>query len=69
MVAHRARLTVICSDARALQLFEACGLEDVLHVVPAPDGAAVVSAPWSEEDEARAERLSAWLARYAADSA
>jgi anti-sigma B factor antagonist len=67
MVAHRARLTVVCSDARALQLFEACGLEEVLHVVPAPDDAA--APPWSEEDEARAERLALWLARYAAESA
>jgi anti-sigma B factor antagonist len=66
MAAHRARLTVVCSDPRALQLFEVCRLEEVLHVVAARESAPAPA--WGPEDEARAARLEAWLARYAAES-
>src|SRR5687768_2403730 len=67
MVPHRARLTIVCSDSRVLDLFAVCRLEEVLHVVPTRNGNA--PDPWSEEDDARAERLRAWLQRYAAESA
>jgi anti-anti-sigma factor len=65
MVRHRARLTVICSDARSLQLFAVCRLDEVLHVVRSR--AEVSWEPWGAGDEARAERLGDWLARYAAE--
>ena len=68
MLPYRARLTIVCSSRRALQLFTVCRLDEVLHVVPSRDPSAP-SGPWSEEDDARAERLSAWLSRYAAASA
>jgi len=68
MVPHRARLTVVCTDARALQLFSVCRLEEVLHVVSSPEDAAAAE-PWSPEDDSRAARLGEWLARYAAESA
>jgi anti-sigma B factor antagonist len=68
MVAHRARLTVVCSDARALQLFAVCRLDEVLHVVDSRDDA-LAGAPWAAEDEALADRLVEWLARYSAESA
>ena len=67
MAAHHARLTVVCAEPRILQLFAVCRLDEALHVVStrsADDGA-----PWSEDDDARAERLTAWLRRHAAASA
>ncbi len=63
MARQRARLTVICRSARILQLFQVCRLRDVLRVVPSRAGLA--SDAWSDEDAARAERLDAWLDRYA----
>ena len=67
MASHRARMTILCTDPRALQLFTVCRLDTVLHL--APDRAAAPSGPWSEDDEARTERLRAWLQRYSAESA
>ncbi len=63
MARHRARLTVICSNERFLQLFEVCRLGDVLRVVPTR--AAQAEGAWCEDDDARAARLEAWLQRYA----
>ena len=63
MARHRSRLTVVCSNRRFLQLFEVCRLGDVLRVVP--DRAALSDREWGAEDEARADRLGAWLRRYA----
>jgi anti-sigma B factor antagonist len=65
MARHQARLTVVCSSARMLQLFEVCRLVDVLHVVPSRSSLAGVP-PWDLTDEQRAERLESWLERYAA---
>ena len=67
MIPHRARLTVVCDDPRITQLFDVCRLDGALHVVPTRPAA--VGAPWSEDDDARAERLTAWLRRHAAESA
>ncbi|HEX2086057.1 MAG TPA: STAS domain-containing protein [Solirubrobacteraceae bacterium] len=67
MATHRARLTVICTDPRALQLFSVCRLDDVLRVVSTREE--VVGGPWTPADEERAERVRAWLQRYAAESA
>jgi anti-sigma B factor antagonist len=64
MARSRARLTLICSNARFLQLFEVCRLGDVLRVIP--DRAALGQLAWTPEDEERAERLGVWLQRYAA---
>ena len=66
MARHRARLTVVCSIPRILQLFEVCRLADVLHVVPSRD--ALDGEGWGEDDTARAARLDAWLERYAVRS-
>lgn len=66
MARHRARLTVICRSARILHLFEVCRLADVLRVVPTR--AALDSDGWGADDDARAERLGAWLDRYVAGS-
>ncbi len=63
MARHHARLTVVCSTPKILQLFEVCRLSDVLRVVPSRAALAVDG--WSEDDRARAERLDAWLDRYA----
>ena len=67
MSAHRARLTIVCDRTRILQLFAVCRLDDVLRVVPSRDR--VENGPWCEDDDERAERLEAWLERYAAESA
>jgi anti-sigma B factor antagonist len=67
MARHQARLTVVCSNPRFLQLFEVCRLEDVLCIVP--DRSALVDGRWGGEDEERATRLEAWLQRYAAGAA
>jgi anti-anti-sigma factor len=64
MARHQARLTIICDSARILQLFEVCRLLDVLLIVP--DRASVSDDPWDLKDEARYERLDAWLERYSA---
>lgn len=66
MARHHARLTIVCSIPRILQLFEVCRLADVLHVVPSR--AELDGEPWSEDDAARAERLGTWLERYAVRS-
>ena len=67
MAARRARLTVVCTDDRILQLFSVCLLDDVLHLVPTPPGDAPPK--WSGEDDERTARLEAWLRRHAAQSA
>jgi anti-sigma B factor antagonist len=67
MARHRARLTVVCSNPRFLQLFEVCRLEDVLCIVA--DRAALTDGVWADEDDERATRLDAWLQRYAAGAA
>ena len=64
MAPHHARLTIICSSQRMRQLFEVCRLDDVLRIVAGRDE--LEEASWSMEDEQRAERLEAWLDRYAA---
>jgi anti-anti-sigma factor len=63
MARHQARLTVICSSPRILQLFEVCRLADIVQVVPSRR--ALEGDGWTMEDEQRAERLEAWLERYA----
>ena len=67
MAAHRARLTIVCSRPRLLQLFAVCRLVDVLWI--AATRADVDGGPWTAEDARRAQRLDAWLQRYAAESA
>jgi anti-sigma B factor antagonist len=67
MARQRARLTVVCDNARMLQLFEVCRLIDVLRIVRSRD--ALEEEPWGMDDEQRAERLDAWLERYSAGSA
>jgi anti-anti-sigma factor len=67
MAEHHARLTVVCSNQRFLQLFDVCRLGDVLRVVPSR--AALGVAAWDREDDARAQRLDAWLQRYASGAA
>jgi anti-anti-sigma factor len=66
MARRRARLTVVCASPKILQLLEVCRLSDVLRVVPSRAALAVDA--WSDDDAARAERLEAWLDRYAAGS-
>ena len=63
MARSRARLTVVCASPRILQLFEVCRLSDVLRVLPSR--AALGVDAWGDDDTARAERLEAWLDRYA----
>ena len=63
MARSRARLTVVCATPRILQLFEVCRLSDVLRVLPSR--AALGVDAWGDDDTARAERLEAWLDRYA----
>lgn len=65
MARHQARLTIVCSSARMLQLFEVCRLVDVLRIVPSR-AALERDGQWDLDDEERAERLDAWLERYAA---
>ena len=67
MAREHVRLTIVCTDPRVLQLFSVCRLDDVLHLVDARP--ADEPPPWSGDDDARAERLAAWLRRYAAESA
>ena len=67
MARHRARLTVVCTNPRALQLFRVCQLDDALDVVASRDDAS--SEPWCGKDDARAARLTEWLQRYSAESA
>jgi anti-sigma B factor antagonist len=64
MARHQARLTVVCDNARMLQLFEVCRLTDVLRIVRTR--AALNGDGWGVDDEDRAERLRAWLERYSA---
>ena len=64
MARHHARLTIVCSSARMLQLFDVCRLVDVLRIVPTR--ADLNGQDWGHEDEQRAERLEAWLERYSA---
>ena len=66
MARHRARLTVVCAAPRILHLVDVCRLGDVLRVVGARASLQVDA--WSEDDDARAERLDVWLDRYAAGS-
>ena len=66
MARHQARLTVVCSAPRILHLLEVCRLQDVLRVVPSRTALHVDA--WSPDDDARLERLDAWLDRYAAGS-
>lgn len=68
MAAHRARLTLVCTDDRILQLLAVCRLEDVLCVVPERTHGGAVAA-WSPEDDERAVRLRDWLRRHDAASA
>ena len=67
MAAHKARLTVVCAEPRILQLFAVCRLGEALHVVSTRSAEA--GASWSEDDDARAGLLAAWLRRHAAASA
>jgi anti-anti-sigma factor len=67
MAPHQARLTVVCKSARMLQLFEVCRLVDVLRIVSTRSE--LDDGTWGMEDEQRAERLEAWLDRYAAGAA
>ena len=64
MARHHARLTIVCGNARMLQLFEVCRLLDVLRIVPSR--AHLDGEGWGVDDEERAERLEAWLERYSA---
>ena len=65
---NEAQLTVVCRNPRTLRLFEVCRVADVLHVVP--DVRAVAPAPSrGDDDDRRAERLDAWLERYATGAA
>ena len=64
MARHHARLTIVCSSARMLQLFDVCRLVDVLRIVPTR--AELNGRAWGHDDEERAERLEAWLERYSA---
>lgn len=64
MARSHARLTVVCSSPRILQLFEVCRLDDILHVVPTRAHAVDGNAAWGPADEERAERLASWLERY-----
>ena len=66
MARHRARLTIVCTNRRILQLFYVCRLTDVLRVVDSR--AALDVAGWDGEDDERLRRLDAWLERYAAGS-
>jgi hypothetical protein len=66
MARHRARLTIVCTNRRILQLFDVCRLTDVLRVVDSR--AALDVAGWDGEDDERLRRLDAWLERYAAGS-
>ena len=66
MARHHARLTIVCSSARMLQLFEVCRLAEVLRVVPSR--ADLNGTAWGTDDELRIERLEAWLERYSAGS-
>ena len=68
MARHRARLTIVCSEERILQLFSVCGLDDALRVAAVPGGPAA-DEPWNDEDDARAARLAEWLRRYTTDPA
>jgi anti-sigma B factor antagonist len=63
MVPHRARLTVVCDNPRILQLFSVCRVSDVLPIVATRDN--VPADDWTAVDDARAARLTEWLARYA----
>ena len=67
MAAHRARLTIVCRDPRVRQLFSVCRLDDALAIVGSRGE--VDGGPWSDEDDARAARLAAWLQRYSSASA
>jgi anti-sigma B factor antagonist len=62
MADHQARLTIVCTDRRALQLFEVCRLDGALDIVPRPDEAC--DGPWNGADTERAGRLAAWMERY-----
>ena len=66
MARHQARLTVVCDNARMLQLFDVCRLVDVLRIVKSR--AALDAADWCTDDDERIERLAAWLERYSAGS-
>jgi anti-anti-sigma factor len=63
MARFQARLTVVCSNRRFLQLFEVCRLGDVLRVVATRTETHDV-VEWDGEDDERAARLGAWLRRY-----
>ena len=67
MARNQARLTVICSATRFLQLFDVCGLGGVLHVVASRSS--LRGQAWEPADEDRAERLLIWLERYASGQA
>ena len=64
MARNHARLTIVCSSARMLQLFEVCRLMDVLRIVSSR--AELDAQAWGHDDEERVERLEAWLDRYSA---
>ena len=64
MARHHARLSIVCSSTRMLQLFEVCRLMDVLRIVPTR--AELNGQAWGHDDEERVERLEAWLERYSA---
>jgi anti-anti-sigma factor len=64
MARNHARLSIVCSSGRMLQLFEVCRLIDVLHIVP--HRSALDGECWGREDDRRAARLEAWLERYSA---
>lgn len=64
---HRARLTIVGAGPRLLQLFDICRLRDVLCVVASRS--ALGDGAWGPDDDVRAERLAAWMRRYAGRSA
>ena len=62
MAANRARMTIVCTNPRLLQLFELCRLGEVLDVVPSLS--ALPRDAWGLGDDLRARRLRRWLERY-----
>ena len=61
---QRSRLSVVGAGPRVVQLFEVCRLTDVLRLVASRS--ALGPAGWTAEDDARTQRLEAWMSRYAA---
>lgn len=60
---QRQRLTVVGAGPRIVQLFDVCRLHDVLHILPSRG--ALKASGWTEDDDARTQRLGDWMSRYA----